>query len=41
MKPCKVYWPRPGRPDKVLTANSADELAALQRIGWKLEPVKA
>ena len=38
--PCKVYFPRDKGPDKVLTANTEDELAALLRIGWKSEPSK-
>jgi len=42
MIPCKVYYPRAdkdSRPQepKVLTANNADELESLLRIGWKLE----
>lgn len=40
MIPCKVYWPREGKPPKVLTARTGDELEALLRIGWKLEPPK-
>lgn len=39
--PCKVYYPRgDNRPDKVLTANSEDELDSLLRIGWKIEESK-
>jgi hypothetical protein len=39
--PCKVYHPRKnGGPDKELTANTAEELEALLRIGWKLEASK-
>lgn len=38
--PCKVYYPRKSGSDKVLTAKTAEELAALQRIGWKLEASK-
>ena len=34
--PCKVYYPRPSKPAKVLTANSDKELAALLRIGWSI-----
>jgi hypothetical protein len=36
----KVYYPRDKGPDKVLTANTADELESLLRIGWKLEASK-
>jgi hypothetical protein len=35
--PCKVYYARPGKDPKVLTARTAEELAALLRIGWKTE----
>lgn len=39
--PCKVYHPRKNaEPDKVLTADTEEELAALLRIGWKLEESK-
>jgi hypothetical protein len=39
--PCKVYYPRGNkRPDKVLVAKDATELANLLRIGWKLEASK-
>ena len=33
----KVYYPRPGKTPKVLTANSEKELAALLRIGWSIK----
>ena len=36
----KVYYPRPGKTPKVLTANSEKELAALLRIGWSTEVPK-
>jgi len=38
--PCKVYYPREGKPDKVLIAKDADELDSLLRIGWKREESK-
>lgn len=38
--PCKVYYPRDGKPPKVLTANTQAELDGLLRIGWKLEEPK-
>ena len=33
----KVYYPRAGQPPKSLTPSNSKELAALQRIGWKLQ----
>jgi len=38
--PCKVYWPRDGKPPKVLTARTQLELDGLLRIGWKIEEPK-
>lgn len=38
--PRKVYYPREGKPAKVLTANTQAELDALLRIGWKTEEPK-
>ena len=38
--PCKVYYPRDGKPAKVLTANTEKELADLLRIGWTTEKPK-
>jgi hypothetical protein len=41
MVPCKVYHPhKNGGDDKVLTANTQEELEALLRIGWKLKESK-
>lgn len=33
--PCKVFYPRKDGTNKVLTANTEAELAALLKIGWK------
>lgn len=35
--PCKVYYPREGKPPKELTARTVAELEGLLRIGWKTE----
>jgi hypothetical protein len=38
--PCKVYYPRDGKPPKELTASTQAELEGLLRVGWKIKEEK-